>query len=457
MPLRFYNTLTRREEEFVPLEEGKVGMYTCGPTVYAPPHIGNLRTFFFSDLVRRYLEYRGYDVKFVMNLTDVDDKTIRGAVREGVSLNDYTEPFIDSLYHDFDQLGIRRADVHPRATHYIDGMVDIIRRLQERGLAYEAEGSVYYDISEFRDYGKLSRVDVSAGRRGERVAADEYDKDDVNDFVLWKAVKPEDEEVGAAWDTPWGRGRPGWHIECSAMSMQELGETFDIHAGGVDLVFPHHEDEIAQSEGATGKPFVRYWLHGEFLLLEGDKMAKSTGNIFNLQDLVERGVRPSSIRYLFLTAHYRSKLNFTFTGLEAAAEAVRRVREARDEALAAFTAAMDQDLNSSVALAALHELVSRTNARLHELEGRPISQAEQAAALRAFERMDGVFGFVSLSERENVVDDGLAAWVEERIEARQAARRARDFGQADAIRDEIAARGVTVEDTPQGPRWKLSA
>ena len=481
MPLRFYNTLTRREEEFVPLEEGKVGMYTCGPTVYAPPHIGNLRTFFFSDLVRRYLEYRGYEVKFVMNLTDVDDKTIRGAVREGVSLNDYTEPFIDSLYRDFDQLGIRRADVHPRATHYIDGMVDIIRRLQERGLAYEAEGSVYYDISEFKDYGKLSRVDVSAGRRGERVAADEYDKDDVNDFVLWKAVKPEDEQVGAAWDTPWGRGRPGWHIECSAMSMQELGETFDIHAGGVDLVFPHHEDEIAQSEGATGKPFVRYWLHGEFLLLEGGKMAKSTGNIFNLQDLVERGVGPASIRYLFLTAHYRSKLNFTFEGLAAAAEAVRRVREARDrlrdhpavrdpdpsdtpglhpaadEALAAFTAAMDQDLNSSVALAALHELVSRVNARLHELEGRPISQAEQAAALRAFERIDGVFGFVSLSERENVVDDDLAAWVEERIEARQAARRARDFGQADAIRDEIAARGVTVEDTPQGPRWKLSA
>ena len=481
MTLRFYNTLTRREEDFVPLEEGKVGMYTCGPTVYAAPHIGNLRTFFFSDLVRRYLEYRGYDVRFVMNLTDVDDKTIRGATRQGVSLNDYTEPFIDSLFRDFDQLGIRQADVHPRATHYIDGMIDIIRRLQERGLAYEADGSVYYDISEFKDYGNLSKVDVSAGRRGERVAADEYDKDDVRDFVLWKSVKPEDEQVGAAWDTPWGRGRPGWHIECSAMSMQELGETFDIHAGGVDLIFPHHEDEIAQSEGCTGKPFVRYWLHGEFLLLDGGKMAKSTGNIFNLQDLVERGVRPSSIRYLFLTAHYRSKLNFTFDALAAAGEAVRRVRESRDrlrahpavrdpdpsdtpvlhpaadEALSAFAAAMDQDLNSSVALAALHELVSRVNARLHELEGRPISLAEQEAALRAFERIDDVFGFVSLSDRENVVDDDLAAWVEERIQARQAARKAKDFAQSDAIRDEIAARGVTIEDTPQGPRWKLSA
>lgn len=481
MPLRFYNTLTRREEEFVPLQDGKVGMYTCGPTVYAAPHIGNLRTFFFSDLVRKYLEYRGYEVRFVMNLTDVDDKTIRGATSKGVPLGEFTEPFIESLFRDFDQLGIRRADVHPRATHYIDGMIDIIRRLQERGLAYEAEGSVYYRIADFADYGKLSRVDLNAGRRGERVLADEYEKDDVRDFVLWKAVRPEDEQVGAAWDTPWGRGRPGWHIECSAMSMQELGETFDIHAGGVDLIFPHHEDEIAQSEGATGKPFVRYWLHGEFLLLEGDKMAKSTGNIFNLQDLVERGVRPSSIRYLFLTAHYRSKLNFTFAGLEAAAEAVRRIRESRDrlrahpavrdpgprdtpslhpaadEALAAFAAAMDQDLNSSVALAALHELVSRVNARLHALEGRPISLAEQAAALRAFDRMDEVFGFVALSDRENVVDDDLAAWVEERIAARQAARKARDFAQADAIRDEVAGRGVTLEDTPQGPRWKLSA
>lgn len=479
MPLRFYNTLTRREEEFVPLHEGRVGMYACGPTVYAPPHIGNMRTFFFADVLHRYLEYRGYEVRFVMNLTDVDDKTIRGALAKGVSLNEYTQPFIDDLYRNFEQLGIQRADVHPRATDYVEGMVDVIRRLQERGLAYVAEGSVYYDISEFADYGKLSKVDVSAGRRGERVAADEYDKDDVRDFVLWKAVKPEDEQVGAAWDTPWGRGRPGWHIECSAMAMQELGETFDIHAGGVDLIFPHHEDEIAQSEGATGKPFVRYWLHGEFLLLDGGKMAKSTGNLFNLQDLVDRGVAPSSVRYLFLTAHYRSKLNFTFEGLGAAAEAVRRIRDARDrlrehpaardpdpadtpvlhpaadEALAAFTAAMDQDLNSSVALAALHELVNRVNARLHELGSTPISHAERDAALRAFERMDGVFGFVGLADRENVVDDDLASWVEERLAARQAARQSRDFAAADAIRDEIAGRGVVIEDTPQGARWKL--
>lgn len=483
MALRFYNTLTRREEEFVPLQEGKAGVYVCGPTVYAPPHIGNLRTFFFSDTLRRYLEFRGYDVRFVMNLTDVDDKTIRGALRQGVPLREYTAPFVDSLFADFERLGIRRADVHPLATDYVPQMIDIIRRLEERGLAYVAkdEGSVYFDISEFAGYGKLSKVDVSAGRRGERVAADEYDKEDVRDFVLWKAAKPEDETVGAVWDTPWGPGRPGWHIECSAMSIAELGETFDIHAGGVDLIFPHHEDEIAQSEGATGKEFVRYWLHGEFLLLEGDKMAKSTGNIFNLQDLIDRGVKPSSVRYLFLTAHYRSKLNFTFAGLEASAEAVRRVRGARtrlaehpavrdpdpsdeavlhplvDEVLAGFREAMDADLNSSVALAELHRLVSGVNQRLEALGTRPISEAEKHAALDAFARLDSVFGFVALADRESEVDSELASWVEERIAARQAARKARDFAQADAIRAELSARGVTVEDTPQGPRWAVTA
>ncbi|HYJ79048.1 MAG TPA: cysteine--tRNA ligase, partial [Longimicrobiaceae bacterium] len=468
MPLRFYNTLTRREEEFVPLVEGQAGVYVCGPTVYAPPHIGNLRTFFFSDTLRRYLEFRGYRVRFVMNLTDVDDKTIRGALQSGVPLGQYTEPFVRDLFSDFERLGIRRADSHPRATHFVPQMIDIIRRLEERGLAYQAEGSVYYDISEFPGYGKLSKVDVSAGRRGERVAADEYDRDDVRDFVLWKAARPEDEQVGAVWDTPWGPGRPGWHIECSAMSMQELGETFDIHAGGVDLIFPHHEDEIAQSEGATGKEFVRYWLHGEFLLLEGDKMAKSTGNIFNLQDLVDRGVRPSSVRYLFLTAHYRSKLNFTFAALEGAAEAVRRIRGARDrlaekaavrdpgpddepvlhplvdEVLGAFREAMDADLNTSVALAALHRLVGGVNQRLEALGSRPIGEAEQQVALDAFARLDSVFAFLALAETEASVDSGLAAWVEERIAARQAARQARDFVTADAIRDELAARGVTV-------------
>ncbi len=482
MPLRFYNTLTRREEEFVPLSPDRVGMYCCGPTVYAAPHIGNLRTFFLADVVHRYLEWRGYGVRFVMNLTDVDDKTIRGAVRDGVALRDYVEPFVDSLFHSLDLLGIERADAYPRATEYVPQMVDIIRRLEERGLAYEADGSVWYDISEFDGYGKLSRVDLTAGRRGERVASDEYDKDDARDFVLWKGVKPEDEQVGAVWDTPWGRGRPGWHIECSAMSMQELGETFDLHLGGVDLTFPHHEDEIAQSEGATGKPFVRYWLHGEFLQIDGEKMAKSLGNFFNLQELVEQGIRPSSVRYLFLTAHYRSKLNFSEEGLAAAAEGVRRVRGTRErvrthpstlhpdpsdvpslhraaeEALAAFGAAMDQDLNTSVAMAALHALVSAVNVRLEALGTGPITEAERDAALDALERIDRVFGFVRLADRETeAAEGGLSAWVEERLEARQAARKARDFAAADAIREELTARGVTVEDTAQGTRWTVSA
>ncbi len=481
MPLQFYNTLTRRLEEFVPLQEGRVGMYVCGPTIYAPPHIGNLRTFFFADVLHRYLEYRGYEVRFVMNLTDVDDKTIRGANQKGVPLGEYTEPFAEILFDNLDTLGIARADVYPRATHYVPGMIDLIRRLEEKGIAYSADGSVYYDISKFPEYGKLSKVALDSGRRGERVASDEYEKGDVRDFALWKAAKPEDEAVGAVWDTPWGRGRPGWHIECSVMSMQELGETFDIHGGGVDLTFPHHEDEIAQSEGATGKPFARYWLHGEFLQIEGEKMAKSVGNVANLQDLVSQGVRPSSIRYLFLTAHYRSKLNFSFEGLSASAEAVRRVRDTRnrlrehpavvhprpddvpvlhraaDTALAKFAEAMDDDLNTSVALAALHGFVPEVNARLDALGAGPISEAERDAALAVFERLDGVFVFLALADREEAVDPELAAWVEERIAERQAARKARDFARSDAIRDELAGRGIVVEDTPQGPRWKKSA
>ncbi|CAN5909851.1 cysteine--tRNA ligase [soil metagenome] len=480
MPLRFYNTLTRREEEFVPLREGKVGMYTCGPTVYAPPHIGNMRTFFFADILHRYLEYRGYEVHFVMNLTDVDDKTIKGALRQGVSLEEYTAPYTELFFRDLDTLGIARADAYPRATHHIPGMIELIRRLEERGLAYAAEGSVYFDITAFPEYGKLSGVDLSQGRRGERVAADEYEKEDVRDFALWKAGKPEDEQVGAAWDTPWGRGRPGWHIECSVMSMQELGESFDIHAGGVDLIFPHHEDEIAQSEGATGTPFVRYWLHGEHLLVEGEKMAKSLGNFFTLQDLIARGIKPSAIRYVFLTTKYRAKVNFSFEALDAAEEAVRRVRTTRNrlrehpavlhpahddvprlhdaaaEALGAFARAMDDDLNTSVALAAVHGLVKEVNLRLDGLGRRPITEAEQSAGLDAFARMDSVLHFLELADREDVVDPELAAWVEERIAERQAARGARDFARADALRAELAARGVTVEDTAQGPRWTLS-
>lgn len=482
MPLRFTNTLTRREEEFVPLKPPRVGMYVCGPTVYAAPHIGNLRTFVFADVLHRYLEWRGYDVTFVMNLTDVDDKTIAGARAAGVPLRAYTEPFVDAFFRDLDRLGIRRADVYPRATEHVPHMIALIERLLERGLAYVAgDGSVYYAIARFPDYGKLSRIDLSGVRPGERVAVDEYGKEDVRDFALWKAAKPEDEAVGAAWDTPWGRGRPGWHIECSAMSMAYLGETLDIHGGGIDLVFPHHEDEIAQSEGATGRPFVRYWLHAEHLLVHGAKMAKSLGNVYTLDDLVARGVRPSSLRYFFLTAQYRSKLNFTWEALDAAAEAVDRARRTRqrlrehpgtdapdprcppwlegkaEAALAAFRAAMDDDLNTPVALAALHGFLPEINARLDELGDRPIDEAERAAALRALAKMDDVFGFLDLADAEDeAARAALATWVEEQLQAREAARRARDWARADAIRAALAERGVVVEDTPYGPRWRLA-
>jgi cysteinyl-tRNA synthetase len=474
-----YNTLTRRREEFVPLVEGHVGMYACGPTIYATPHIGNMRTFFFADLVHRYLEFRGYQVKFVMNLTDVDDKTIARALESGVSLAEYTEPFARALFADFETLGIQGADVYTRATHYIPEMVELIERLIERGLAYVSDGSAYFDISEFPDYGKLSRVDLSQARRGERVASDEYDKDDIRDFALWKAVRAEDEAVGAVWPTPWGPGRPGWHVECSAMSMAVLGETFDIHCGGADLVFPHHEDEIAQSEGATGKPFVRYWLHGEFLQLDGEKMAKSRGNLFTLGDLMERGVRASSIRHAFLTTHYRSRLSFTWAALAASAEAVRRLfttwerlrdhpvtsagraddlpilHETAAAALAAFTAAMDDDLNTSVALAALFDFVTAVNTRLDTLCTAPISAAEARAALDAFARIDAVLGILSLAEREKggAADERLTAWVEECIQARADARARRDFAEADRLREELAVRGIVVEDTPAGARW----
>ncbi|MQA91158.1 MAG: cysteine--tRNA ligase [Gemmatimonas sp.] len=483
MSLHLFNTLTRRREEFVPLDEGRVGMYCCGPTTYADPHIGNMRTFFFADLLHRYLELRGFDVKFVMNLTDVDDKTIRGAIRDGIALGEYTEPFATRLFENFARLGIEGADEYPRATDYIAQMIALIDRLIEGGLAYQAaDGSVYFDISEYPGYGKLSKTDPTRARRGARVAADEYDKGDVRDFALWKAAKPEDAKVGAVWETPWGSGRPGWHIECSAMSMSELGETFDIHCGGVDLIFPHHEDEIAQSEGATAKPFARYWLHGEFLQLQGEKMAKSTGNLFTLEDLLERGVKASSIRHTFLTAHYRSKLNFTWQALDASAEAVRRLRacyvrlrehptsrharaddtprlhEVAARSLAAFTRAMDDDLNTSVALSALFELVTETNARLDDLCTIGITEAEAEAARSAFDRIDGVFGLLALAEREQddpVDQQRLAAWVEQRLVERADARSARDFTRADRIRDELATRGVVVEDTPTGPRWSV--
>lgn len=474
MALRFYNTLTRSIEEFRPIEPGTVRMYACGPTVYQLPHIGNYRTFLFNDLLHRYLEWKGYRVKFVMNLTDVDDKTIGGALRQGVSLEAFTEPVIRGFFDDLDALGVRRADVYPRATRHIDAMIELIRRLIDRGHAYVAgDGSVYYDISSFAEYGKLSRVDLSQVRRGERVAADEYEKGDIRDFALWKAAKDVDRQVGAAWDTPWGIGRPGWHIECSAMSMAELGESFDIHTGGEDLIFPHHEDEIAQSEGATGKPFVRYWLHVKHLLVNGEKMSKSKGNVYSLRDLTGQGHSAAAIRYLLLSAHYRHELNFTFDGLEHAQAAIRRMLDFDDRlertptsddapasglqevaaaGLRAFEDALDDDLDMPGALAAVFNFIRESNAALDRAAA--VLPADLQAARHALDRFDDVLGVLALARAAASVDEEFAAWVEARLQERQAARARRDFATADAIRDELVRAGVVIEDTPQGPRWK---
>jgi cysteinyl-tRNA synthetase len=482
MPIRFYNTLTRRRDEFRPVDPPRVGVYACGPTVYRPPHIGNFRTFVFNDLVHRFLEWKGYDVTFVMNLTDVEDKIIAEAAQLGVPIQDVTQPMEQAFFADLETLGIRPADVYPRATEHIDEMIDIIRRLTDNGHAYTTpDGSVYFDISSFDRYGRLARIEAATIRAGAGLAtraggidADEYEKADARDFALWKAARDEDRQVGAAWDTPWGTGRPGWHIECSAMSMAALGETFDIHTGGEDLIFPHHEDEIAQSEGASGKPFVHYWLHVKHLLVNGEKMSKSKGNVFTIGELLERDHSPAAIRYLLISAQYRKELNFSFDGLLTARNAIQRIldferrladaataadapisrlHEIAERALREFEEALDDDLNTPNALAALFNFVREANAELDREAS--VARAGIAAAAAALERMDDVLGFLALARRQqDSVDQNLAVWIDDRIRQRQAARQRRDFAEADRIRDELAAAGIVVEDTPQGARWK---
>ena len=481
MALRFYNTLSRKVEAFTPLREKRVGVYACGPTVYRPPHVGNYRTFVFNDLLHRYLEWQAFDVRFVMNLTDVEDKIIAAAHESGVAIGGITAPMIEAFLADLDALGVRRADVYPRATENIAAMIELIARLIERGHAYVSDGSVYFAIASLPTYGRLARIDLQDVRSGAGLStrdrgaidADEYEKDDARDFALWKAAKDADRAAGAVWQAPWGEGRPGWHIECSAMSMKELGETFDIHAGGEDLIFPHHEDEIAQSEGATGKPFVRYWLHVKHLLVNGEKMSKSKRNDYTLNELVERGYTTAAVRYLLLSAHYRKELNFTFDGLDDAQAALRRLVDFADRldttrldataragldavsagALAAFEAALDDDLNTPEALAALFTFVREANAALDTAGA--ATEPERAAAVAALRRMDEVLGFIDLARTHaRDIDADFAAWVEERVAARQEARGRRDFAAADAIRAELTAVGVVLEDTAAGPRWK---
>ncbi|MFQ5926226.1 MAG: cysteine--tRNA ligase [Terriglobia bacterium] len=483
MGLRFHNTLSSRVEEFLPLEPGHVRMYTCGPTVYQYAHIGNFRTFVFQDLLRRYLRYRGYELHHVMNITDVDDKTIANAAAAGLSLRDYTEKYLQAFFADAQLLNLEMPEVVARATDHIDDMVALVERLEEGGYAYRSDGSYYYRIDRFADYGRLSKIDLKGIRAGARVDVEEYAKNDPRDFALWKAAKPEE----PFWETPIGPGRPGWHIECSAMSMKYLGPHFDIHTGGVDLVFPHHENEIAQSEAATGEKFVNYWLHAEHLIVDGERMGKSKGNFFTLRDLVARGSKPSAIRYLLASVPYRKPLNFTFDALHQAAQSVERLRNFRlrlqtekfppgsnpvlaeraVQALREFESALDDDLNTAEALAAIFNLVRDANTAIDRNEFR---QGDVQDVQKVLARWDEIFAgladddFARLQAYQEkleeavlvAVGDGVlsdaevAARVQERVEA----RKRRDFARADRIREELAARGIIVEDTKGGVRWK---
>ncbi|MCB1057838.1 MAG: cysteine--tRNA ligase [Acidobacteria bacterium] len=465
----FYNTLGRHLEAFEPLEPGVAKVYTCGPTVYNTVHIGNLRTFLFEDLLRRSLRFLGYQVTQVMNLTDVDDKTIRGAQEAGVDLDTYTAPYIDAFFADLDTLGAERAEAYPRATEHIAQMIAMIERLVERGFAYEKDGSVFFRIASDEDYGRLSGFDLEQVRQGERVASDEYGKEDVRDFVLWKGAKPDE----PTWDSPWGPGRPGWHIECSAMSTEYLGETFDIHCGGVDNIFPHHENEIAQTESATGKPFVRYWLHSEHLIVDGDKMSKSLGNFYTLRDLLDKGVDPRALRYLFLSVHYRQKLNFTFDSLDACGAALKRLDELRfrlehavekgpsrpavagacEELVAGFGEALAEDLNTSRALAVLFGFAKTIN---RAIEGREMGTGDVARAQAALAEVDTVLGVLdpsrwpAVGESTGPSDDEI----QDLVDRRNAARADRDWGAADRLRDELVALGIVLKDTPDGTVWR---
>lgn len=460
--LKLYNTLTRSLEEFHPLEDGIVKMYMCGPTVWNFAHIGNFRTFVFADVLRRYLKFKGYQITHVFNLTDIDDRIIKESAARGITIDDFTAPYIQYFWEDFDALGNERPEVTPRATHHIAEMIDIIAKLLENGHAYESDGSIYYRIAAFPEYGKLSRINFSGNIVGgsERVDTDKYEKEDARDFALWKLVG-EGEEPG--WDAPFGRGRPGWHIECSAMSMRYLGETFDLHGGGMDLQFPHHENEIAQSEGATGKLFSKYWVHSEFLKIDDVTMSKSKGNFFTFRDLREQGHSPLAIRYLLLSVPYTKQLNFTFEGLQGAESTVERlnnflalvseadveegetpaVTAAATKALQGFEEAMDDDLNTAAALASVHNFVREINT----LGG--LRSVDKATVLATIERFDSVFGIFG-----KIADNRLDAAIEALVEERQQARRDRDFAKSDEIRDRLAEQGIILEDTKEGVRWK---
>lgn len=463
--LRFRNTLSGRVEEFRPINEGEVRFYYCGPTVWEYGHIGNFRSAIAADIVRRYLKFKGYNVTHVMNITDVEDRIITKSQEAGVTIDDYTAKYIDALWEDFDALGCERPEIVPRATRHIPEMVALIEKLLATEHAYHSDGSIYYRIASFPEYGKLSKINFAGNIAGasERIDTDKYEKEDARDFALWKEPASETEP---AWDTEIGRGRPGWHIECSAMSMKYLGETFDIHAGGIDLVFPHHENEIAQSEGATGKQFVRYWIHFEHLKVEGETMSKSKGNYYTFRDITAKGFSAPAVRYFLMSVPYNKQLNFTFDALAGAEKTVASLRDFRarlteaktepgmDEALhetalrtlQEFEEGMDDDLNTSVALAAVHNLSREVNTALARKRVKEENQRELLAVIHRVDSVLNIFG----KEHHEMLDSEVQSLIGERQEA----RRRRDFGLADEIRDELANRGIVLEDTKDGVRWK---
>lgn len=465
MALKLYNTLTRKVEPFVPREPGKVTMYTCGPTVYARAHIGNFRTFLVSDLLRRYLEYSGYNVTWVMNLTDIDDKTIRGANEEGVSLREFTDKYIASFHEDRKTIGITDATLYPRATEHIPEMVKMVEDLIAARHAYMTDGSAYFKIDSFPTYGQLARLNMEELRVGERVASDEYEKEDVRDFALWKAWDAVDGQVG--WETSLGKGRPGWHLECSAMSLKYLGRNFDIHLGGVDLIFPHHQNEIAQTEGVTHEPLARYWVHSEHLLVDGQKMSKSLGNFYTVSDLIERGWKPREIRFGLLAGHYRQRTNFQASGLESIKQSLARfeactvnlehasgrggmseLKDTISKREQEFRDALDDDLNYPEALAAVFNFVRDANTLCQDQK---IGRAEQDIALEAMKRFDTVLGYLNL--RSEVMDPE-AAEIEALIAARNDARKAKNWAEADRARDALNERGIIIEDRAGKTVWR---
>jgi len=474
--IQVQNTLSGKVEPFVPLKKGEVHMYTCGPTVYDFAHIGNFRTFVFQDILRRFLKLRGFKMTHVMNLTDVDDRIIANAAAAGVGIREYTQKYVDAFFADCKAMSVESPEHWIRATDNIDIMVALIQRLQKNTYTYDSEGSIYYRITKFKDYGKLSKIDLSGIKAGARVDNDRYDKESARDFALWKAPKPGEH----FWETPIGPGRPGWHIECSAMAMKYLGETIDIHTGGIDLAFPHHENEIAQSQAATGKQFVRYWLHAEHLLVEGEKMSKSLGNFFTLRDLFAKGYKPSALRFALASVPYRRQLNFTFDGLQQATSSVERLRNfvarLRDEKFPAgksasmaeriakaagdFDAGLADDLNTAVSLAAMFDFVREANIAMDKGEFR---EGEVKPALEFLATFDKIFAVLEDNDAEKLTTLGYGttaagpddAEIEKLVADREAARKKRDFATADRIRKELAGRGILLEDTKDGAvRWK---